>query len=150
MPITMIQPDLSMRPFHLAVEHTFDAAPEMVYWAFTMDLDKWFAEPGTLLMRAEVNEPFFFETVHLGERYPHYGRFIRLEPPRVIEMSWVSGPAGTSGVETVLTLELSANGAGTDLRLRHEGFLNEAAAQKHEEAWPVILEKLDQLFRRPW
>jgi hypothetical protein len=72
-------PDLSSRPFHLTVERTMRAIPSVLYRAWTEQMDHWFAEPGMVLMKAEVNTVFFWVTRHEGELHPHYGRFLRLE-----------------------------------------------------------------------
>ena len=139
-------PDLTERPHQLIVERDMAAPPAELYLAWTGQIDRWFAAPGTVLMRARVNEPFFFEALHKGQRHPHYGRFLKLEPDRLIELTWVSGPLGTGGAETVVTVELSPKGEGTHLRLTHAGFADEVSKKTHAQAWPFVLEVLDKAF----
>src|SRR4029079_15895155 len=109
-------PDLSARPLSLTVERAMDATPAMLYSAWTEQFDRWFATPGSVLMRAQVNAPFFFETIHQPEgekeekHQPHYGRFLRLQRDRLIEITWVTGAGGTKGAETVVTVEISSRG----------------------------------------
>lgn len=132
-------PDLSARPFQACAEHQYDVAPDVLFHAWTEQFDRWFAAPGAIRMRAEVNEPYFFEVVHEGQRYPHYGRFLRVERDRLIELTWLND-GGTHGAETVLTIELSPHEAGTLLRLTHAGFRDQADSDAHETAWQRILE----------
>ncbi|MEV5838219.1 hypothetical protein [Nocardia sp. NPDC052112] len=55
--------------------------------------------PGSVRMRPAVNEPSFFETDYQGMRSPHYRRFLRLIPARLVGLTWVTGAGGTEGVE---------------------------------------------------
>jgi uncharacterized protein YndB with AHSA1/START domain len=116
-------PDLSVRPFNLVTEHTFATAPAMLYQAWTEGFDRWFAAPGSVLMR---------------------GRFLRLIADQLVELTWVTGAMGAEGAETVVTVELQAANRGTHLRLTHAGFPNAAARDRHVQAWPLVLSHLEQ------
>ena len=95
-------------------------------------------------MTAEVGQPYWFEVVHDGVHHPHYGRFVALEPGRLIEQTWVTGRHGTEGAETVVRLELAPAGSGTRLTLTQTGFFDARSADQHRTAWPGILGHLDQ------
>jgi uncharacterized protein YndB with AHSA1/START domain len=99
-------------------------------------------------MQPRINVPFFFETRYQGGRHPHYGRFLSLEPDRLVETCWVTA-AGTGGEETVVTVELNPQGAGTRLRLTHAGFADEELCQRHRDAWPQVLAHLDEVTAPP-
>jgi uncharacterized protein YndB with AHSA1/START domain len=145
-PATGIEPDLSSRPFRLCVERAMAASSRNLYAAWTQRIDSWFARPGSVLMTPAVNQPFFFETEHAGERHPHYGRFLRLEPACLIELTWLTA-GGTHGAETVVRVDLTPKAGGTALRLTHSGFPDEQTCRRHEEAWPQVLGHLDRVLR---
>jgi uncharacterized protein YndB with AHSA1/START domain len=149
--ITAIRmPDISARPYELCVERDFATTPAALYQAWTTGFDRWFAAPGSVLMRPEVDGVFFFETEFRPEgqpmvqRHPHYGRFLRLIADKLVELTWVTGAGGTDGAETIVTVELQPIGHTTRLSLKHAGFAGEAARDRHRQAWPFVLAQLDQ------
>ena len=144
--MTIAQPDLSPRPAHCVVEREMSSSPHAVFLAWTEQFDRWFAAPGTVLMKPEVDAPFFFETHYDNRRHPHYGRFLRLEADRLVELTRLTGADGTEGAETVVTVEISPKGSGATVRLVHAGFPSQEAMKRHDKAWVEVLANQDRVL----
>lgn len=121
--------------------------PARAYDAWTVGWGLWFADPASVHTTPTVGAPFCFDVVPppprdgIPARHAHYGRYLELAPHSLIRCTWVTGPSGTGGVETVLTIALRSDGAtGTHCTLTHEGFASAEAASKHGTAWPLVLE----------
>lgn len=142
----LIAPDLSDRPHGSRVERRMRARPADVYRSFTTGWESWFALPGALLVDATPQGRLFFVVEHEGRQHPHYGRFLVLEPDRRVELTWVTGRAGTEGAETVLSVGIASSDGGCTVTLEHRGFYDQQAADHHGTSWARILEHLDGLL----
>lgn len=133
--------------------------PHVVYEAWTIGWGLWFADAGSVEITPRVGAPFCFDVLAPGaeareaRRHPHYGRFLALEAPSRVRLTWVTG--GTGGAETVVTVALRADGpGGTRCTLTHEGFTSDEACERHAAAWPQVLqaqaERLPQVPDDDW
>src|SRR5438045_8969047 len=107
----------------------------------TPDVKRWF-KPTRLIMNPQVDGLWHSEVEWEGKRWPHYGRFTRLERPRLFEQTWMS--EATHGIETVVRLELDPKDGGTQVTLTHSG-LPDDEAENHRKGWEDILTTLDDL-----
>jgi uncharacterized protein YndB with AHSA1/START domain len=138
-----------MGSIDIALSRTIAATPDQV---FDVWLDPkspgspWFGAERTIL-QPTVDGLFYHAVRHEGHHWPHYGRFIRLDRPRVIEHTWVS--EATKGVETLLTLTFEARGRETAVTLHHTHVPDDPMGRQHEEGWKYVLEAIAARFASP-
>jgi uncharacterized protein YndB with AHSA1/START domain len=139
----LLEPNLAERAHETRAVRVMRASPRALYTSFTTGWEGWFALEGTLLADPVPNGQLFFVVEHDGKRHPHYGRFLKLEPDRKVELTWLTGKGGTDGAETVLTVDLEPRAEGCRLTLTHRGFYDQARADHHGQSWEQILARLD-------
>ena len=130
-----------VKTIQVRVERRFEAAPERVFEAW---LDP--ACPGSpwhstrrVLLTPEVDGLFY--CMHLSKNQslelPFYGRFIAVEKARRLQFTWVS--QHTRGIESLVTLEFTAQGKATQLTLVHENLPDDEKGRMHEAGWQYYL-----------
>jgi uncharacterized protein YndB with AHSA1/START domain len=121
----------------LVVERTFDAPIAKVWQALT-DVEamrQWYFDLKEF--RAEVGFEFGFTVEHEGTTFVHLCRVTEAVPPQRLAYTWrYEGHAGDS----LVTMELSAAGQGTRLKLTHSGL----------ETFPKRPEFARKNFSRGW
>jgi uncharacterized protein YndB with AHSA1/START domain len=101
-----------------------------------------------VILNAAVDGLFFHSVQHEGRTWAHYGRFVRLDKPRMIEHTWMS--EATRGIETTVTVTLEPNDGGTLVTLRHADVPDDEMGRQHEEGWNFILGAIaDRFAARP-
>jgi uncharacterized protein YndB with AHSA1/START domain len=125
-----------------AIPRTYDAAPEKVFRAWTdpASVKAWLADGKDISIDPHEGGLFYIEMPWQERIYPHYGRYLHVESPRLLEFTWVS--EGSRGKESVVKIELTARNGKTELRLSHDGLPSEELAKDHHGGWSGFLDKL--------
>jgi uncharacterized protein YndB with AHSA1/START domain len=135
-----------MKTIEVTVTRTINGPPDQVFdvWLDTKSPGgPWFGAERVVL-NAEV-DGLFFIAMKQGERgRPHYGRFIRLERGRTIEHTWMS--ESTHGLETTVTITLTARDGKTDFVLRHVGLPDDDDGRAHERGWNWFASRVEERF----
>ncbi len=128
-----------MELIEITVTRMIPATPEEVY-------DVW-VEPNSpggpwhgaarLIVNPVVDGLFYFAVNHEGRVWPHYGRFVKLERPKLVEYTWMS--EATKGAESTVTFTLEKQGGDTKVTLRHAGVPDDALGRQHKDGWEWIL-----------
>ncbi|KRC85696.1 glutathione S-transferase [Achromobacter sp. Root83] len=135
-------------PIQLRLQRRFDAPVERVWRAWTdpQALTRWFGPAGTrrvLLAETDVRAGGAY---HIGfateDGREHYasGRYQEVEPQRrlVFTWAWRDTPEETS----LITLEFTAAGTGTDLAFLQTPFVDQATRDGHEHGWSGAMDRL--------
>lgn len=127
-----------MNTLKVNVSRLIRAAPDDVFhaWLDPERLQRWFGT-NRQIVNPKVDGLFYLAMQHEGRLWPHYGRYLRIEKPRLIEFTWMS--EGTEGRESVVTIELMGRDGGTQLTLNHAGVPDTALGRGHEAGWTSII-----------
>ena len=99
----------------------------------------WFGSDRVIL-NPVVDGLFYLAVKHEGRTWPHYGRFLQIDRPRVIEYTWMS--EGTKGAESIVTVTMEPRGEHTEVTLRHSGVPDDEMGHKHRDGWAWVLSAL--------
>lgn len=100
-----------------------------------------------VILNAAVDRLFYHSVRHAGREWAHYGRFICLERPRLIEHTWVS--EATQGVETIVNLTFEPRAGGTEVTLNHSKVPDNPMGRQHEDGWNFVLGAIANRFQVP-
>ena len=135
-----------MSDLKTTISRNFNTTPEAVFdaWTDPEGLGAWFSPMTTASVpKLDLRVGGEFQIDMHGEDmdFVHTGKYLEVERPNRLVFTWVS--PGTADQETVVTLDIAADGEGTVLTLTHEKFPSEESRDNHEKGWGAILEKFD-------
>jgi uncharacterized protein YndB with AHSA1/START domain len=141
--------NITRRPIVASVTRQIAATPGEVFEAWTNpnhSASPWSERNGIrmVILDRSIDGLFY---INMGPPMPlptHFGRFLRLDKPNLIEHTWAS--EGTEGAETRVRISLRASAKGTRFTLRHTGLREAKSARAHEEGWGMIIGWLAEGF----
>ncbi|WP_138380966.1 SRPBCC family protein [Luteithermobacter gelatinilyticus] len=137
----------------LVLEWEFHAPVERVYDAWTKPeyLVQWWGPEGMTVPTYEmdVREGGKWQTTMVnaaGEAYTVQGKYVTLERPTRLVMTWAWLTEGVPGHETLVEVTLQQTEAGTRLRLVQKVFDTEEQKTSHHEGWTSSLHCLERFL----
>jgi uncharacterized protein YndB with AHSA1/START domain len=140
---------LDARP-SLTLTRRLRAQPEKVYaaWADPLNLVQWFALaqaiPGSLKAELDVRVGGCYRisfTDAKGEYFEVGGVYREVVPNERLKFTWIWH--STPERESVVTVQLKPDAAGTLLTFHHEQFADETARDNHKRGWSTFFDTLD-------
>jgi uncharacterized protein YndB with AHSA1/START domain len=133
--------------FDLTVSRAIDATPAEVFdaWVNPSKVGAWFGT-ARVIMNPVVDGLYYLGVENAGRTWPHYGRFLRIERPRLVEQTWMS--ESTHGLESIVTFSIEPRGGrGSEVTIRHTGLPDAKEVRGHTEGWTSLLQELDKLLK---
>ena len=136
-----------MKLIDLIVSRTVQASPAQVFDVWTNPKSPggpWFGAEHVIL-NPVIDGLFYHVVKHEGRTWAHYGRFLQIERPRLVEHTWVS--EATRGVESIVSVTFQPRDGQTEIVLRHSGVPDDEMGRRHEEGWGWVLSMLAEQFK---
>jgi uncharacterized protein YndB with AHSA1/START domain len=135
----------------LTLKRRLKASPEAVYAAWTdpEKIVKWFGpdagpvEHAALDVRVGGRYTVIFRTED-GEQHHVTGIYREVVPNEKLVFTWAW--RSTPERESLVTILIKPEGAGSLLTLQHEKFFDEKARDDHRRGWSGCLDKLERYF----
>ena len=144
------QAKVAVKP-SLTLKRRLNAPPERVFAAWTdpQKLMRWFGPEQIEMLRAEAEARVGgrFRLIMRGtdgEEHDVSGVYREVVPDRKLVFTWTWRT--TPERESLVTVDIRPDGAGSQLNLTHEQFFDEAARDRHEHGWTGCLNKLERYF----
>lgn len=140
-----------MKTIEVMLSRTIPATPKEVFDVW-MDPkvpgSPWFGSGRAIISKPEVDGLFYHSTISSSDNrsYAHYGRFTKIEPPALVEYTWVS--EATHGTETLVRVEFRAAGDDTELTLTHFHVPDSKEGARHREGWVFVLDAVKHKFEK--
>jgi len=135
-----------MMPPSLRIVRRLPARPEEVFdaWIDAESLRVWMCPGEMRVVAVDVDARVGgrFRIVMRGAQgdVEHTGQYREIRRPERLVFTWTSRI--TAGRETLVTIELRAEGTDTELTLTHAQFPDDEARRLHQGGWTSIVEKL--------
>lgn len=143
-------------PIRLTLTRGFDAAPDRLFAAWlSPDFGAWLGTEGMACLSCEIDPRVggHWKMLHRtqdGQTLDHYGVYKQIDHPSQHAMgrlafTWAGGCSGPA--VTLVTVTFKAKGAGTEMTLTHEGFLDTQDAERHEGGWTGSFARLADFLK---
>ena len=138
----------------LEIRRLINAPRDQVYAAWTDpgQLKEWFGPENVhtddLVADVRVGGKYRWDLTNAeGEKITCRGEYLELQPGRKIVFTWqFDDDEAWENHTSIVTVELSDRGNGTEVRLRHERLPGEKSRDRHAEGWNSVLNKLEKFF----
>jgi uncharacterized protein YndB with AHSA1/START domain len=137
--------------FSLRLERVLPATPEQVYEAWTnpAQVARWFSpstEFTTIVhtLDTKIGGKYRIEMKHAsGNSHIACGEYVALQRNRHLAFTW-RWEGNAAMPDTLVTIELSGEAAGTRIVLKHAQFDSQAQCDEHERGWTACLTRLNE------
>ncbi|MBL8482972.1 MAG: SRPBCC domain-containing protein [Rhodocyclaceae bacterium] len=134
----------------LNLQRYFEAPPARLFEAFTdaRHLAAWYGPDGIRVPSCSADaRPGGHYRIDMharqGDGLIVSGQFRELHRPRWISCTLARHPVGECGLETLVSIELAAQGTGAVLKLTQTGMRNAMECAMHEASWQAGFARLD-------
>jgi uncharacterized protein YndB with AHSA1/START domain len=134
----------------LTLKRRINAPPAKVFAALTepKTIARWFGSRDVIDVHAEtdlrVGGRYRIVAKIANDQHEVAGVYREIVPNERLVYTWAW--KSTPERESLVTIQIKADGTGTMLTLTHEQFFDADARDRHQHGWTASLDKLEKLF----